>query len=60
MSIFSGKKTILQDGREIFSGGSLLETEFAHGWSADGHIFRLEVSLGVSESTFDLLIDSKN
>lgn len=59
VSFLTGNKRIYSDGVEVFSGGSLLETEFDHTWPQDGHMMRIECSLGVTtDSEFKFLIDS--
>eukprot|EP00604_Paraphysomonas_vestita_P002028 CAMPEP_0174820442 /NCGR_PEP_ID=MMETSP1107-20130205/4289_1 /TAXON_ID=36770 /ORGANISM="Paraphysomonas vestita, Strain GFlagA" /LENGTH=525 /DNA_ID=CAMNT_0016035811 /DNA_START=27 /DNA_END=1604 /DNA_ORIENTATION=+ len=41
-SVLSGKKTILEDGREITAAHSVFSSDFSHGWESNGHLFRIE------------------
>ena len=59
ISFLTGNKRIYSDGQEIYSGGSVLETEFNHTWPQDGHVLRIETSLGVtSDTVYNFLVDS--
>eukprot|EP00595_Chromulina_sp_UTEXLB2642_P003756 CAMPEP_0196765638 /NCGR_PEP_ID=MMETSP1095-20130614/10245_1 /TAXON_ID=96789 ORGANISM="Chromulina nebulosa, Strain UTEXLB2642" /NCGR_SAMPLE_ID=MMETSP1095 /ASSEMBLY_ACC=CAM_ASM_000446 /LENGTH=573 /DNA_ID=CAMNT_0042124015 /DNA_START=152 /DNA_END=1873 /DNA_ORIENTATION=+ len=62
-SVVSGKKTILENGKEIFSSSNILATEFSHAWNSEGcnHMFRIDANLGLtSEHTYMFSIDGVN
>ena len=57
-SLVSGKKEIYEDGTLIISMATLAISEFAHGWTSNGFIFRIESQFGLSkEHTYIFSID---
>ena len=55
---FYFSKTVLEDAREIISTANLMSLEFSHGWTSNGHIFRVEaVTSLASDPTYIFSID---
>lgn len=57
-TLTSGKKVIIEDGREIVSDTNFLASEFSHGWNSNGRMFRVEVNAGLMQDpTYVFSID---
>ena len=54
----SGKKEIFEDGILVFSSSAFSISEFSHGWTSNGCIFRVEALVGFSsDHTYTFTID---